>query len=255
MSLAGSRVLVPRGGRWGDHVAALLHDRGAEAVIAPVITTMDPIDVDARDRDLADLADGAFDWVFVTSATSIEAISHVALPGATKLAVVGPSTARAARAHGLDVAFETSGPSSAAHMIAQWLRDHGGVPQRALVVRSDLATGVVSDELELRGHAVRVCIAYRTVGADLDASVADALRTGEIDTVLLTSLSVARELRRQVGVLPASTRVASIGAGTTHDAEALGYTITQTASTQSIDQLIADLDALPAATSRIEQNS
>jgi uroporphyrinogen-III synthase len=63
--------------------------------------------------------------------------------------------------------------------------------------------------------------------------------------VLLTSLSVGRELRRQVGALPASTLVASIGPGTTRDAERLGFVVGHTARTQSIDALIAELDTLP----------
>lgn len=254
--LAGARVLVPRAGAWGDHVARELAARGADAVIAPLISTMDPIDVVARDRDLADLADGRFDWVFVTSATSVEVLSHIDLPPATQVAVVGPATARAARARSLRVGFEPDGPASANNMIQQWLRRHPG-PARCLVVRSDLATAVVSDELELRGHDVRVCIAYRTVGVDLPDHIVADLRSGAIDTVLLTSLSVARELRRQVGALPLTTRVASIGAGTTHDAEALGYVISRTASRQSIDALIADLDTDPRPTTmsdhRIEE--
>ena len=60
--------------------------------------------------------------------------------------------------------------------------------------------------------------------------------------MLLTSLSVARELRRQVGPLPAQVRVASIGPGTTRDAERLGFTVAHTARTQSVDALLAELD-------------
>ena len=35
--LKGVRVLVPRGGKWGDGVAASLRSRGAAPVIAPLI--------------------------------------------------------------------------------------------------------------------------------------------------------------------------------------------------------------------------
>jgi uroporphyrinogen-III synthase len=109
-------------------------------------------------------------------------------------------------------------------------------------VRSDLATAVVSDELELRGFGVDVCIGYRTVGIDLAADVRGRLASGDVDVVLLTSLSVARELRRQVGGLPPSTIVASIGPGTTRDAAQIGFTVHHTARTQSVDALIAELD-------------
>ncbi|MGH3703676.1 MAG: uroporphyrinogen-III synthase, partial [Agromyces sp.] len=37
--LAGWRVLVPRGGPWGDGVAAALRARGASPVVAPLINS------------------------------------------------------------------------------------------------------------------------------------------------------------------------------------------------------------------------
>src|SRR5690606_32210136 len=117
---------------------------------------------------------------------------------------------------------------------------------RCLVLRSDLALAVISDELELQGFEVDIGIAYRTVGIDLDPVVAADLQGGRIDIVLLTSLSVGRALRRQVGPLPERTLVASIGPGTTRDGALLGFTIGYTAQSQSVDALIAELDARPA---------
>ena len=73
----------------------------------------------------------------------------------------------------------------------------------------------------------------------------DVLNSEDIDVVLLTSLSVARELRRQVPRLHASVRVGSIGPGTTRDAERLGFRVAHTARSQSVDALLAELDALP----------
>ena len=131
-------------------------------------------------------------------------------------------------------------------MAAQWCAAR--TPEqtgRALIIRSDLATAYLSDELALRGFDVDVCIGYRTVGVDLPDEVAAGLRDGTVDIVLLTSLSVARELRRQVGALHPAVRVASIGPGTTRDAERLGFAVAHTARTQSVDALLAELDASP----------
>ena len=100
---------------------------------------------------------------------------------------------------------------------------------------------VVSDELEIRGYAVDVCIAYRTVGVDLAEGIVDDLRSGRIDTVLLTSTSVVRELSHQVGALPEHTLLASLGPGTTRDAERRGLTVSLTAPEQSVEALIAAL--------------
>lgn len=247
-ALRGARVLVPRGGAWGERVAADVARRGGEAVIAPVVASAPPRDTLSRDRMFADLARGAYAWLFVTSASAVEQLQlhGVRVPPATRIAAVGPATARAVARTGADVAFVPSGQSSAAALSAQWCAERSPEDTgRSLVVRSDLASAAISDELQVRGFAVDVCIAYRTVGVDLAPPVAAALRAGDIDVVLLTSLSVARELRRQVGALPPAVRVASIGPGTTRDARAIGFAVAHTARTQSVDALLAELDAEP----------
>jgi len=251
-ALDGARVLIPRGGAWGRRVADEVARRGADPIVAPVVMSAPPRDDAARDRSFAALSAGEYAWLFVTSAASVEqlALRGVSVPPATQIAAVGPATARAIAMTGADVAFVPAGESSAAALVTQWCR--GRTPAstgRSLVVRSDLATAVVSDELQLRGYGVDVCIAYRTVGVDLEPQVARELRSGGIDIVLLTSLSVGRELRRQVGPLHPSVRVASIGPGTTRDAEAIGFTVAHTARTQSVDALLAELDALPKGSS------
>ncbi|MFT4137360.1 uroporphyrinogen-III synthase, partial [Microbacterium sp.] len=213
---------------------------------APVIASAPPRDTAARDAAFVALAAGEYAWLFVTSAASVEQLARhgVTVPETTRIAAVGPATARAVAAIGAEAAFVPLGESSAAAMAAQWCTDR--VPAdtgRSLVIRSDLATAVISDELQVRGFAVDVCIGYRTVGVDLPASVVADLSSGAIDVVLLTSLSVARELRRQVGPLPPSVRVASIGPGTTHDARSIGFDVAHTARTQSVEALLAELDA------------
>lgn len=251
-SLQGARVLVPRAGAWGERVAAELRRRGAEPVVAPLIQTAPPRDPSVRDGMFAELAAGRYDWLFVTSAASVEQLAAfltprgLALPATTQVAAVGQATARAVGDLGADVAFVPVGQSSARAMIAQWSAGRSAASTgRCLVVRSDLAAAVISDELELQGYAVDVCIGYRTIGVDLPDAVAHDLAAGRIDVVLLTSLSVGRELRRQVPQLPASVLVASIGPGTTRDATRLGFTVGHTAHTQSVDALLAELDSRP----------
>lgn len=247
-ALAGLRVLIPRGDVWGARVADEVSRRGGDPVVAPLIASAPPRDADARDAAFAALAAGHYDWLFVTSAASIEQLARhgVQVPATTQIAAVGPATARAVAALGAEVAFVPLGASSAAAMAAQWCDGRAAAETgRSLVLRSDLATAVISDELELRGFGVDVCIAYRTVGVDLPEAVARALADGGIDIVLLTSLSVGRELRRQVPQLHPSVRVASIGPGTTRDAERLGFVVAHTARSQSVDALLAELDAHP----------
>lgn len=225
--------------------------------MAPVIASSAPRDLAARDRAFAALAAGDYGWLFVTSAAAVEQLARqgVTVPATTQIAAVGSATARAVADAGGEVAFVPAGQSSAAALTAQWCA--GRDPRatgRCLVLRSDLATSVVSDELELRGYDVDVCIGYRTVGVDLAPEVRDRIASGGIDVILLTSLSVARELRRQIGIPPVSTLVASIGPGTTRDAAKIGFAVGHTARTQSVDALVAELDAArtPLASARTE---
>lgn len=244
-ALREARVLVPRGGAWGAAVAADLTRRGAEAIVAPLISSAPPKDVVARDQAFAALADGAYDGVLVTSAAAVEQLvtAGIAIPPHTRVAAVGGATARAIIAAGHTVDVVPDGPSSAAALATAWFAaTTPATAGRCLVLRSDLASPLLSDELELRGYRVDVGIAYRTVGVDLPRTVHAALTDGEVDVILLTSLSVARELRRQVGPLPHGTFVASIGPGTTRDAERIGMQVDHTARVQAIDALIADLD-------------
>ncbi len=245
--LRGARVLIPRGGRWGERVRADVERRSGTGVIAPLIASAPPRDLTARDRAFARLADGDYAWLFVTSAAAVEQLvaAGVSIPATTQVAAVGRATAHAIAATGSEVSFVPVGASSAARMVAQWCADRTPTTTgRALIVRSDLASAVISDELELRGFDVDVCIGYRTIGVDLEPETAQGLRDGAFDVVLLTSLSVGRELRRQVPDLSPTTLVASIGPGTTRDAERLGYRVGYTAASQSIDALVAELDTL-----------
>ena len=66
--LAGWRVLVPRGGPWGDQVAANLRSKGAQPIVAPMINFAPTEDSASLEAALTRLAAGEFDWITVTSA-------------------------------------------------------------------------------------------------------------------------------------------------------------------------------------------
>ena len=95
--LKGWRVLVPRGGPWGDSVAATLRAQGAVPVIAPLINFAPSTDQETLEAALADLAAGAFDWVTLTSATTVDVLYayRAQIPATTRVAAVGETTAAA----------------------------------------------------------------------------------------------------------------------------------------------------------------
>lgn len=249
--LEGRTILIPRGGAWGERVRRECAERGATGVVAPLITAKPPRDVGALDDYLDRLSAGEYAWLFVTSAATVEVLAsrHVELPESTQVAVVGSATAKALHEAGYPVSFTPKGPASARSLVAQWRPEHPPVPgARYLIMRSDLAMATISDDLYTAGYDVDVCIAYRTVGVDLDADVRDRLAAGEFDAVLLTSLSVGRELHAQVPDLPSSTVLASIGPGTTREAERLGLHATVTSPVQTVEAMLDSLGEHFAAT-------
>src|SRR5690606_14339740 len=113
--LDGWRVLVPRGGPWGDGVAASLRAQGAIPVVAPLINFGPTNDQAALDRALEQLAAGEFDWLTVTSATTVDVLfAHRAVvPKSTRIAAVGETTAAALQAVGYEVALVPEKDNSA----------------------------------------------------------------------------------------------------------------------------------------------
>src|ERR1700709_1980317 len=93
--LAGWRVLVPRGGPWGDSVAADLRSKGASPVVAAMINFAPTADAQALEGARARLAAGEFDWMTVTSATTVDVLSaqRAVVPPETRVAAVGETTA------------------------------------------------------------------------------------------------------------------------------------------------------------------
>src|SRR4051794_15980999 len=121
--LAGWRVLVPRGGPWGDGVAASLRKQGAVPVIAPLINFAPSNDQATLEEALRDLADGAFDWLTLTSATTVDVLYayRAVIPAKTKVAAVGETTATALQAVGYRVDLVPERDNSAAGMAEQMI--------------------------------------------------------------------------------------------------------------------------------------
>src|SRR4051812_33144734 len=92
--LSGWRVLVPRGGKWGDGVAATLRGYGAIPVIAPLINFASADNAEALSDALGRLSEGRFNWLVITSATTVDVLvsQGTSIPASTKIAAVGETT-------------------------------------------------------------------------------------------------------------------------------------------------------------------
>ncbi|WP_345751798.1 uroporphyrinogen-III synthase [Microbacterium rhizophilus] len=244
--LAGWRVLVPRGGPWGDSVAATLRGKGAVPVIAPLINFAPTDDSATLEAALADLAAGRFEWLTVTSATTVDVLYayDAKIPDATKVAAVGETTAAALSAVGYRVDLVPEGDNSAAGMARQ-MNGLEPEPRRILTLRSEIAKPVLTQMLIDAGHDVRSVVAYRTVGVPAKDNIIRDVVTGRINAILVTSGSVAEQVREQFPEIPDETVIAAIGPRTAHDADVLGLPIHVIAPDQTIDSLIHALADLP----------
>ena len=85
-TLAGRRILIPRGGAWGARVQAACAARGATGVIAPLIEAKPPRDVAALEDYLRRLEAG------VLTASRATAIRRLALLNPSTLAQIIPAS-------------------------------------------------------------------------------------------------------------------------------------------------------------------
>lgn len=254
-ALAGRTVLLPRGAERAAPLAATLREAGARVLVSPAIERAPVDDTAAVDDALARLADGRFAWVVVTSVNAIDELTASAARRGTTLAdvaasarwaAVGPATRRALEAAGITVDLEpaensarglvtafaaASGTRAAA---AGWPEDAKGV----LLPQGDLAAPTMTDGLRDLGYAPHVVTVYRTVAHDLAPEVVDAWRAGEVDVVVLTSGSVAREISRQLEPRDDVAAVA-IGEPTARAARAVGLRLDAVADRPTDEALAA----------------
>ena len=246
--LSGWRVLVPRGGPWGDAVAAALRANGASPVVSPMINFTHTDDAPALDSALVALAAGEFDWVTVTSATTVDVLSsrRAVVPEGTRIAAVGEATASALTAAGYTVDLVPSEDNTAKALLEEWAEATGGVvPLKILTLRSQTATPVLTPGLIQIGHDVQQVVAYRIVGVPVPAAVVEDVVSGRIQAILVTSGSIAEQVLEQLSPIPESTLIACIGPRTAKEARRIGLRVDTVAERRSVTALIdAVIDAV-----------
>lgn len=190
--LAGRRVVVTRSADQADGLADALRRLGAEPLLVPSIRSTPTEDQDAL-RAAVRRLDGAR-WVGMTSPSgvrygwpAVEAAWPDGLPDGLGVAVVGPGTAAALRAHGVEADFvpgESSGDAFAAELPVE-------PGDRVVLLRSHIARGAIADDLRQRGADVLDAVAYHTITAADPADVHHAL-DARPDAVTFTSPSTVR---------------------------------------------------------------
>jgi uroporphyrinogen-III synthase len=244
LPLAARRIVVTRP---REHAAALANELellGATALVMPLLQ-IEPM----RDEDAAALESAlddvqGYDWIVFTSANGVAAVQeHLAgkIDGA-KIAAVGPATAAAVRALGLEPAFVPV--NYAAAEIVGGLGDLDG--RRVLLPQADIADPWLADRIRAAGAAVEAVVAYRTVAVDASAIEAAELEQG-VDAIVLASGSAARSLAALAAKFPGVSRaiqqttLVAIGPKTAEAAREVALPVGLVADEASSDGIIQAL--------------
>jgi uroporphyrinogen-III synthase len=197
--LAGRRIVVTRPREYAAALADELERLGATALAMPLlqIEPMGETDAVTLESVLRDVA--VYDWLVFTSANGVAAVQeHLAgkLAG-VRIAAVGPATAAAVRALGVEPAFVPT--NFAAAEIVEGLGELEG--RRLLLPQADIADPWLADRIRAAGALVDAVVAYRTVAVDPSAVEAAELEQG-VDAVVLASGSAARSLAALAAKFP-----------------------------------------------------
>jgi uroporphyrinogen III methyltransferase/synthase len=243
--LHGLSVAVTRARAQASGLARQLHALGANVVQAPVIRVQ-PI----SDPSQPTLDPSPYDLICLTSPNAVSALferlddgTHPAgdaraLAG-TKIAAIGPGTARALAEHGVvaDVVPERFVAESLVEALAE-------IPvERALIARAREARDVLPDALRARGAQVDIVALYETVAEPLSQQALQAVNTA--DYITFTSSSTVRFLLQASAggkaPLAPNTRIVSIGPATSQTLREHGLEPHVEADPYDVEGMIAAL--------------
>ncbi len=205
LALARRRVLVTRAAHQAGRLSEGLRAAGANPVEVPILEIRPPASYDPLDQALRHLY--SYDWLILTSANTVRAVTERAAalklslrdPG-PYVAAVGQATAEAARHAGLHVTLTPDNYIAESLATALATRIHG---KHILLARAAIARDVIPDALRKSGATVNAVDAYQNV---VPAAAPEQLRAAlasRVDAATFTSSSSAShlaEVARAAGV-------------------------------------------------------
>jgi uroporphyrinogen III methyltransferase/synthase len=242
-------IMITRPRRQAQALACLLEARGARVHLFPTLE-ISPLD-DYAAVDAALGGDIAYDWLLLSSSNGAEWLGHrLAALGltasdrfaGTRVAAIGPSTAAAAAALGLEVALVPA--RHVGEALAEALIATGIAGKRVLSLRSQLAREAPIDLLNQAGALVTDLAVYTSIQpADADLRAAEALlANGGIDAIAFASGSAvehfAAAFGERVRQVLQDVLIASIGPITSERARALLGRVDREAAPHSLDGLV-----------------
>lgn len=252
-TLSGRRIVVTRAREQAADLVRALEDRGAEAIVAPVIRIQPLENLGALRTALAGLS--AYRWVIFTSQNAVQIVLDRLVTwgmtprvfAATSVAAIGSATADALRKRGVNPALVPD-EFVAEALVAALIGASGGAlaGARVLVPSAEDAREVLGEQLRLHGATVEIIPVYRTVPAPNDfADLTAQIGAGRIDAVTFTSSSTVRSFVQLVGREAATSgrfATATIGPITAGTARELGLREVLEAAPHTVPGLVACLE-------------
>jgi uroporphyrinogen III methyltransferase/synthase len=217
-------LLVTRPGGQSDPLVQALRQHGYRVHSVPTMRT------EPEDLSQESLAD--YDWIVLTSVRGVNALSE--LPVGPRFAAVGPETARALRARGIEPAHVPLRANGAD--LGDTLPDVEG--KRIALFRASAAATDLPDRLRERGATVEELTAYRTVEAPAASGeqLRAALQDPDLRAVIFASGSAVRGFIALGG--SAHVPAITIGPRTSASAREHGLEVIAEAETQNVSGLV-----------------
>jgi uroporphyrinogen-III synthase len=240
-TLAGRTILVTRPAEQAAPLVREFERRGARVLVAPTIRLV-PARSAALTAALKDLTAGSFEWLVLTSQTTVQMLrDRLTSPRDVhaKVAAIGDGTAAAFRRWTRrDPNLQPSTFTTAA-LGRAFPRGSG----RILTARADIAPAGLEEELARKGWDPLRVVAYRTLFArSLPREVRHAVMWDEIDAVTFTSASTVRGFAKVLGRRYGSFISVCIGPVTAREAKAQGFTVRRIARPHTVDGLVAAVE-------------
>jgi uroporphyrinogen-III synthase len=235
------RIVVTRAEHQSEGLAAAFARAGAAVELLPLLEVVPPADPRPLERAAAELF--IYDWVVFTSANAVEAFLPLAgsLPSSLKIAAVGPATAEALRASGIEphlIPGKADAEGLAAELAPQVAGKRALLPQAA-DARPTLLAGLTSAGAE----AVAVAAYDKRLPGAAPGRAAELFATPPIGWVTFTSPRIVRHFAELFGAdwerRRGELRAASIGPVTSAELRRLGVEPAAEARRPSDEELVA----------------
>ncbi len=206
-SLGGLKVLITRPCPSGDAISRAIEEHGGTAIKFPVIEISTPDSFVALDALLHGIGD--IDLLVFVSAAAIEGFvarkkqQNILLPEGLKIAAMGPETARHGRDEGLNIDFIPRQSADSEGLLVSLKDSESGInlkESRVTILRGQSGRDLLKVELEKLGAEVTFvqCYTRRTTSRSIQP-IMDRWSAGEIDVVMITSVSILDGLLKLLG--------------------------------------------------------